>query len=111
MEYVISMLNKPLYFVFGTRGVLGWKYTLVLSYHTNCPLTAGTMDHADASVERLVNRLRIRKPANEAFGALWCGMLWGVLAFRNRSVLSGLVQRYVMAIGLDYFICYGPGLR
>ena len=51
------------------------------------------------------------KPANEAFGALWCGMLWGVLAFRNRSVLSGLVQRYVMAIGLDYFICYGPGLR
>jgi len=51
------------------------------------------------------------KPASEAFGALWCGMLWGVLAFRNRSLLSGLLQRFVMGISLDFFICYGSLLR
>ena len=47
------------------------------------------------------------KPPSEAFGAIWCGALWGVLAFRNRSLLSGLLQRFVMGISLDFFICYG----
>ncbi len=48
------------------------------------------------------------KPANEAFGAIWCGALWGILAFRNRSLLSGLVQRFAMGISLDWFLCFGP---
>lgn len=47
------------------------------------------------------------KPANEAFGALWCGMLWGVLAFRNNSLLSGLLQRCALAMSLDCFLCFG----
>ena len=47
------------------------------------------------------------KPAGEAFGALWCGMLWGVLALRNRSIVSGVAQRFVLAVGLDYFLCFG----
>jgi hypothetical protein len=50
------------------------------------------------------------KPAGEAFGAIWCGMLWGLLAFRNRSLLSGLAQRFAMGISLDFFICYGSRL-
>jgi len=50
------------------------------------------------------------KPANEAFGAIWCGILWGILAFRNRSLVSGLLQRFVLGIALDYFVCLGPRL-
>jgi membrane protease YdiL (CAAX protease family) len=50
------------------------------------------------------------KPMGEAFGAIWCGLLWGVLAFRNRSLLSGLLQRFVMGMSLDFFLCFGHRL-
>jgi len=34
------------------------------------------------------------------------GVLWGVLAFRTRSLLFGLLQHALLGIALDYFLCY-----
>ncbi len=51
--------------------------------------------------------LHIGSPAAESFGAILGGLLWGVLALRNRSLLAGLGQHYLLGLGLDAFICYG----
>jgi membrane protease YdiL (CAAX protease family) len=51
--------------------------------------------------------LHIGSPATETFGAILAGLLWGALALRTRSLLSGLGQHYVLGISLDAFICYG----
>lgn len=49
--------------------------------------------------------LHIGSPATETFGAILGGLLWGLLVFRTRSLLSGLVQHYLLGISLDWFIC------
>ncbi len=50
--------------------------------------------------------LHIGKPAVETYGAILGGILWGILAFRTRSLLSGLLQHALLGIALDWFICY-----
>lgn len=47
------------------------------------------------------------KPGSETFGAVVGGLLWGMLAFRTRSLFSGLVQHALLGISLDWFICHG----
>ena len=39
--------------------------------------------------------------------AILGGLLWGVLALRNRSLLAGLGQHYLLGLALDAFICCG----
>ena len=51
--------------------------------------------------------LHIGKPGSEAFGAIFGGLLWGVLVYRTRSLLSGLVQHALLGLSLDWFLCYG----
>jgi|GEM_PF-541486 len=51
--------------------------------------------------------LHIGSPATETFGAILGGLLWGLLVFRTRSLLSGLAQHYLLGISLDWFICSG----
>ena len=51
--------------------------------------------------------LHIGSPASETFGAVLAGLLWGALALRTRSLLSGLGQHYMLGIALDAFICFG----
>ncbi len=46
------------------------------------------------------------KPASETYAAILGGLLWGVLAFRTRSLASGLVQHFLLGISLDWFLCY-----
>ena len=48
--------------------------------------------------------LHIGGPASEVYGAIFGGMLWGMLAFRTRSLLSGLVQHYFLGVSLDWFL-------
>jgi len=50
--------------------------------------------------------LHIGKPPLETFAAIGGGILWGVIAYRTRSLLSGLLQHLLLGIALDYFICY-----
>lgn len=48
--------------------------------------------------------LHIGKPAVEAFAAIAGGILWGVIAMRSGSLLSGLVQHFLLGIMLDLAI-------
>ncbi|MBN2474841.1 MAG: CPBP family intramembrane metalloprotease [Pirellulales bacterium] len=50
--------------------------------------------------------LHIGKPSMETFGAIAGGVLWGALAYRTRSLLSGLLQHFLLGITLDWCICY-----
>jgi membrane protease YdiL (CAAX protease family) len=50
--------------------------------------------------------LHIGSPASEAFGAVLGGLLWGILALRTRSLLSGLGQHFLLGITLDAAICF-----
>ena len=35
------------------------------------------------------------------------GILWGLLAFRTRSLLSGLMQHFLLGLAVDWFLCFG----
>jgi uncharacterized protein len=50
--------------------------------------------------------LHIGRPASETYGSLLAGLLWGILAYRTRSLLSGLLQHYLLGISLDWFLCH-----
>jgi len=47
----------------------------------------------------------IGKPGSEVFGAFFAGLLWGILAYRTRSLLSGTLQHALLGILLDWFVC------
>ena len=48
--------------------------------------------------------LHIGSPASEVYGAIFGGILWGMLAFRTRSLLPGLVQHYLLGVSTDWFL-------
>jgi membrane protease YdiL (CAAX protease family) len=50
--------------------------------------------------------LHIGRPASETYASFFAGLLWGVLAFRTRSLLSGLLQHYILGVSLDWFLFY-----
>lgn len=47
------------------------------------------------------------RPGSEIFAAILGGLLWGVLAWRTRSLLGGFCQHWLLGASLDYFICRG----
>ncbi len=51
--------------------------------------------------------LHFGRPDVETFASILGGILWGWLAFRTRSILSGLGQHYLLGISLDFFLCRG----
>jgi membrane protease YdiL (CAAX protease family) len=48
--------------------------------------------------------LHIGKPLGETFGAVLGGLVWGVIAFRSRSLLVPLLTHWVLGLSLDLFI-------
>lgn len=50
--------------------------------------------------------LHIGRPGSETYASFLAGLLWGVFAYRTRSLLSGLTQHYVLGISLDWFLCH-----
>lgn len=59
-------------------------------------------------IQMLVSSLLlIGAPAPVAFGGILVGLLWGILALRSGSLLSGMSQHFLLGITLDWFICYG----
>ncbi len=51
--------------------------------------------------------LHFGRSAGETYASILVGLLWGVLAFRTRSLLAGLLQHFLLGITLDWFLCYG----
>jgi membrane protease YdiL (CAAX protease family) len=45
-------------------------------------------------------------PASEIFGAFIAGFVWGFLAYRTRSILSGLGQHALLGIVLDWVLIF-----
>ncbi len=72
---------------FGLRGSMGDVNALLVQVLASCALHFG-------------------RPVSETYLSILAGLLWGVLAFRTRSLLSGLVQHYTLAISLDWFLCF-----
>ncbi len=50
--------------------------------------------------------LHLGKSPLESFSAILGGILWGVIAYRTRSLLSGMLQHFLLGMSLDWFLCY-----
>ena len=50
--------------------------------------------------------VHIGKPTGEVYGSIAGGLLWGILAIRTRSLLSGFLQHAMLGILVDWFICH-----
>jgi membrane protease YdiL (CAAX protease family) len=50
--------------------------------------------------------LHLGKPVSEIYAAILAGLLWGLLAYRTRSLLSGMLQHFLLGIALDWLICH-----
>jgi membrane protease YdiL (CAAX protease family) len=47
------------------------------------------------------------RPDAEVFASIIAGVLWGALAWRTRSILSGLFQHWLLGASLDVFLFRG----
>lgn len=45
-------------------------------------------------------------PMSEVFGAIGVGLLWGLLARRTESILSGIIQHSAVGIAINWFILH-----
>ena len=45
-------------------------------------------------------------PSSEVFGAIIAGLVWGFIAYRTRSIVSGLGQHALLGIVLDWTLIY-----
>jgi len=92
LTYVMFYLGWEFYFrgfmQFGLRESLGDANALLIQVLASCLLHIG-------------------KPGAEVYGAIFGGILWGLLAYRTRSLLSGLAQHFLLGLALDWFICFG----
>ena len=84
---------------------LGWEF------HFRGFMQHGLRDSVGATQAVLIQALasslvHLGKPAAETYGALLMGLVWGALAFRTRSLLSGMLQHALLGIALDFFICF-----
>ncbi len=92
LTYLLYYLGWEFYFrgfmQFGLRETMGDANALLVQVLVSCLLHIG-------------------KPTGEIYGAILGGILWGMLAFRTRSLLSGTAQHLLLGLSLDWFICYG----
>ncbi len=51
--------------------------------------------------------MHIGKPTGEIYGAVVGGIVFGVLAFRARSLLVVILLHFILGVSLDLFICIG----
>ncbi len=50
--------------------------------------------------------MHLRDPAPECFGAFAGGVLWGLLALRTNSLLSGMLQHAALGLAVDWTAAY-----
>lgn len=48
--------------------------------------------------------VHIGKPAGETFSSILGGLVWGILAFRTRSIVYGILTHWILGVTLDAFI-------
>lgn len=85
---------------------LGWEF------HFRGFLQFGLRDSFGTASAVLIqvmasSMLHFGKPGVETFASILGAILWGLIAYRTRSILSGLGQHYLLGISLDFFLCRG----
>ena len=50
--------------------------------------------------------IHIGKPAGEIYGSIIGALVWGIIAFRARSLLFIILLHWLLGVSLDFFICY-----
>jgi membrane protease YdiL (CAAX protease family) len=50
--------------------------------------------------------VHIGKPTGEIYSSILGALIWGILAFRTRSIIWGLLVHWFLGVSLDFFICY-----
>ena len=51
--------------------------------------------------------LHYGNPVAEVFGSIIAGLVWGFIAYRTRSILSGIGQHALLGIVLDWVLIFG----
>jgi uncharacterized protein len=111
-EYPVNKSAGSSPAMFGLHAVAYLVFYLGWEFHFRGFMQHGLRESmGDASaiwIQALASSLaHLGKPAAETYAALGVGVLWGVLAFRTRSLASGALQHALLGISLDWFICYG----
>ncbi len=110
-EYPINRSAGASPEMFGLHALTYLLFYLGWEFHFRGFLQFGLRDKLGAANALLVQvmastLLHIGKPCIETYGAILGGILWGLLAYRTRSLLAGLLQHFLLGISLDWFICY-----
>jgi len=50
--------------------------------------------------------IHIGKPSGEIYSSIIGALVWGILAFRTRSILFIILIHWLLGTSLDFFICY-----
>lgn len=95
------MLHVATYTLF----YLGWEFHFrgFLQYGLD-----GSMGRVNAVLVQVMasSLLHIGKPFTETIAAVGAGMLWGWLAYRTNSILSGLLQHILVGVVVDAVIVF-----
>jgi len=72
---------------FGLRSTFGDWYAILIQVIASCLVHIG-------------------KPDGEIFTSILGGVVWGIIAFRSRSLLYGMVTHWILGASLDFFVVY-----
>lgn len=72
---------------FGLREKLGDWYAILVQTAISCLLHIG-------------------KPDGEIYSSILGALVWGIIAFRSRSLLFVLLMHWLLGVSLDFFICF-----
>lgn len=98
--------------MFGFHAVTFLVFYLGYEFHFRGYLQFGlkeTMGDVNAMLVAVMGTVLIHtgKPIpGETFGAWLLGMIWGILVFRSKSLLTSLSQHFLLGLSLDFFLCY-----
>ncbi|MEX2116768.1 MAG: CPBP family intramembrane glutamic endopeptidase [Bacteroidota bacterium] len=88
-SYLFFYIGWEIYFrgfmQFGLRSTFGDWNSILLQVMASCLVHIG-------------------KPAAETYSSILGGLVWGILAFRSRSIVYGLVIHWLLGVALDLFI-------
>jgi len=88
-SYLIFYIGWETYFrgfmQFGLRGTFGDWNAILVQTAVSCILHIG-------------------KPTGEIYGSIIGGLVWGIVAFRARSILFIILLHWLVGISLDFFI-------
>lgn len=101
MSGAMFALHAAAYFLFYLGWEFGFRGFLQIGLRGSMGEVSALLVQVLASVA-----LHFGRPASETYLSILGGILWGVLVFRTRSLLSGLVQHFTLALSLDWFLCF-----